>query len=72
MGRGGTNLLLSSGITCKVARNAAEAGVHGQPNLEEVVVLLNIGGRDAQVTLAFTLNHLPTPVKVIGTSRTGN
>ncbi len=72
MGRGGTNLLLSSGITCKVARNAVRAGVHEQPNLEEVVVLLDFGGRDAQVTLAFTLKHLPIPVKVIGTSHTGN
>ena len=72
MGRGGTNLLLSSGITCKVARTAVAAGRHEQPNLEEVVVLLNVGGRDAQVTLAFTLKHLSITVNVIGTSRTGN
>ena len=47
MGRGGTNSLWSSGITCKATCSAVKASAYKQLNLEEVNLIL-ILGRDAQ------------------------
>jgi hypothetical protein len=54
MGRGGTNSLLSSGITCKVDCVTAAASEHKQLNLEEVFLLLNFAGVMLNQSMAYT------------------